>query len=110
MTNLELTQRCESDYGGVGILFAACGDIAVYTCWPFNRARAMHDRKQKEIDVVMLEDWERLLAGDVLTRAEVMHFVGSAEYNTEYERKGRQMATPSKSRRGRQAELNTSKD
>ena len=35
----------------------------------------MHDRKQKEIDVVMLEDWKRLLAGDVLTRAEVMHFV-----------------------------------
>jgi hypothetical protein len=75
-----------------------------------NSARAMHERKKKENDVVMLEGWKRLLAGDVLTRAEVMHFVGLAEYNTEYGRKGRQMATSSKSRRGRQAELSTSND
>ena len=58
----------------------------------------------------MLEGWKRLLAGDTLTRAEVMHFVSLAEYNTESGRKERHIATPSRPRRGRGTELNTSDD
>ena len=71
-----------------------------------NTARAIRDRQKKENDVAMLEGWKRVLAGEVLTKAEVMHFVNLAEYNTKIQPKGRHTTTPSTRRQGRARELN----
>ena len=66
-----------------------------------NSARAVRDQQKKNNSVAILQGWERVLAGEILTREEVQNYISLAEYNVDNGKKRSRVESPVQPQSGR---------